>query len=222
MPVGRNYVHRSRKHPGKEHVASYGFEFENAARQGPALELIIVDFLQSEFVAEICIFFFVHWRCPSSSETISCLLQLVSVTKRHPIAGESWDNALQVWGPGESAAKNPAKTSAKTSCEHFGAPKPSKYQHKICRSFKGQNDWGATGLRGSEREIRLWEGLWEDLWEGGFQRFSEVFSGFERVWEVFRGFQRFLEVFRGFSKTLSECHFPLRVAGRVAPNREAP
>ena len=43
-------------------------------------------------------------------------------------------------------------------------------------------------------------------------------------------FQRFLEVFRGFSKalsetlseTLSECHFPLRVAGRVAPNRVAP
>ena len=41
--------------------------------------------------------------------------------------------------------------------------------------------------------------------------------GFERFSEVFRGFQRFLEVFRGFSKTLSEtlseCHFPLRVAG---------
>ena len=36
----------------------------------------------------------------------------------------------------------------------------------------------------------------------------------------------FLEVFRGFSKalseTLSECHFPLKVAGRVAPNRVAP
>ena len=32
----------------------------------------------------------------------------------------------------------------------------------------------------------------------------------------------FLEVFRGFSKVLSECHFPLRVAGRVAPNRVAP
>ena len=41
-----------------------------------------------------------------------------------------------------------------------------------------------------------------------------------------RGFQRSSEVFRGFSKdlseTLSECHFPLRVAGRVAPNRVAP
>ena len=33
---------------------------------------------------------------------------------------------------------------------------------------------GATGLRGSEREICLWEGLWE----GGFQRFSEFFRGF--------------------------------------------
>ena len=55
---------------------------------------------------------------------------------------------------------------------------------------------------------------------------SELFRGFQRFSEVFRGFQRFLEVFRGFSKslseTLSECHFPLRVAGRVAPNRVAP
>ena len=44
--------------------------------------------------------------------------------------------------------------------------------------------------------------------------------------EVFRGFQRFSEVFRDFSKALSEplseCHFPLRVAGRVAPKRVAP
>ena len=43
---------------------------------------------------------------------------------------------------------------------------------------------------------------------------------------VFRDFQRFLEVFGGFSKALSEplseCHFPLRVAGRVAPNCVAP
>ena len=55
---------------------------------------------------------------------------------------------------------------------------------------------------------------------------SELFRGFQRFSEVFRDFQRFLEVFRGFSKalseTLSECHFPLRVAGRVAPNRVAP
>ena len=46
------------------------------------------------------------------------------------------------------------------------------------------------------------------------------------VSELLRAFQRFSEVFRGFSKalseTLSECHFPLRVAGRVAPNRVAP
>ena len=43
---------------------------------------------------------------------------------------------------------------------------------------------------------------------------------------MFRGFQRFPEIFRGFSEALSEplseCHFPLRVAGRVAPNRVAP
>ena len=46
----------------------------------------------------------------------------------------------------------------------------------------------------------------------GFQRF-------ERVSEVFRGFQRFS---KALSETLSECHFPLRVAGPVAPNRVAP
>ena len=55
---------------------------------------------------------------------------------------------------------------------------PRKITHLLsvnCRSFKGATRLGATGLRGSEREICLWEGLWEDLWEGGFQRFSEVF-----------------------------------------------
>ena len=87
-----------------------------------------------------------------------------------------------------------------------------------CRlqEFQGATRSGATGLRGSEREICLWEGLWEDLWEGGFQRFLEVFRGFQRFSEVFRGFSKAL------SETLSECHFPLRVAGRVAPNRVAP
>ena len=54
-------------------------------------------------------------------------------------------------------------------------------------------------------------------------RVPEVFRGFQRFSEVLRGFQSFLAIFRGFSKalseTLSECHFPLRVAGRVAPNR---
>ena len=46
------------------------------------------------------------------------------------------------------------------------------------------------------------------------------------VSEVFRGSQRLLEVFRGLSKALSEplseCDFPLRVAGRVAPDCVAP
>ena len=55
---------------------------------------------------------------------------------------------------------------------------------------------------------------------------SELFRAFQSFSELVRGFQRFLEVFRGFSKalseTLSECHLPLRVAGRVAPNRVAP
>ena len=48
---------------------------------------------------------------------------------------------------------------------------------------------------------------------------SELFRGFQRFSEVFRGFQRFS---KALSETLSECHFPLRVAGRVAPNRVAP
>ena len=55
---------------------------------------------------------------------------------------------------------------------------------------------------------------------------SELFRAFQSFSELFRDFQRFFQVFRGFSKalseTLSECHFPLRVAGRVAPNRVAP
>ena len=41
----------------------------------------------------------------------------------------------------------------------------------------------------------------------------------ERFLEVFRGFQRFSKT---LSEPLSECHFPLRVAGRVAPNCVAP
>ena len=82
--------------------------------------------------------------------------------------------------------------------------------------FQGATRLGATGLRGSEREICLWEGLWEDLCFRGFQRFSEGLRGFQRFWEVFRGFSKAL------SETLSECHFPLRVAGRVAPNCVAP
>ena len=45
------------------------------------------------------------------------------------------------------------------------------------------------------------------------QRFSEVFGA-----EVFQ----FSEVFQTLSEPLSECHFPLRVAGPVAPNRVAP
>ena len=57
---------------------------------------------------------------------------------------------------------------------------------------------GATGLRGSETK-----------------------SASERVSER-EGFQRFLEVLRGYSEPLSECHFPLRVAGPFAPNRVAP
>ena len=70
--------------------------------------------------------------------------------------------------------------------------------------LQGATRLGATGLRGSEREICLWgslrgslRGRVSDVFRG-FQRFSDVFRGFQRFLEVFRGFQRFLEVFRGF------------------------
>ena len=44
--------------------------------------------------------------------------------------------------------------------------------------------------------------------------FSEVFRGLQRFSVVFRDFQKFS---KALSEPLSECHFPLRVAGRVAP-----
>ena len=94
------------------------------------------------------------------------------------------------------------------------------------RSFKGQHDWGQQAwevLRGKSASERVPERTSERDGFRAFQSFSEVFRGFQRFSEIFRGFQRF---FRGFSKalseTLSECHFPLRAAGRVAPNRVAP
>ena len=81
--------------------------------------------------------------------------------------------------------------------------------------LRGNRNRGNRGKSASER-VSEREGF------RGFQSFSEVFRGQERFPEVFRGLQRFLEVFRGFSQTLSEFHFPLRVAGRVAPNRVTP
>ena len=85
---------------------------------------------------------------------------------------------------------------------------------------RGNTMLGATGLRGSERKKSASERVSERISE------REGFRGFQRFLEVLRGFERILEVFRGFSKALSEplleCHFPLRVVGRVAPNRVAP
>ena len=75
-------------------------------------------------------------------------------------------------------------------------------------------------IRGNRPE-RFWEG---NLPLRGSLRGplrGDGFRAFQSLSELFRAFQRFSEVFRGFSKalseTLSECHFPLRVAGRVAP-----
>ena len=89
------------------------------------------------------------------------------------------------------------------------------------------------GLRGNmirgKRPERFWEGklpLRRSLrgsLRGRVSEVSEVFKGCERLLEVFRALdKRFSEVFQSLSETLSECHFPLRVAGRVAPNRVAP
>ena len=76
---------------------------------------------------------------------------------------------------------------------------------------------------GGTRFPARFEGLW--LIRGNTTRGNRP----ERFWEgnlrlrgslrgrVFRGFGRFSEVFRDFSEI-----FPLRVAGRVAPNRIAP
>ena len=87
------------------------------------------------------------------------------------------------------------------------------------RKIKGHHDQGQQAreaLRGKSASERFSERVSE----------REGFRGVQRFLEVLRGFQRFLGVFRGFSKalseTLSECHFPLRVVGRVAPNRVAP
>ena len=85
----------------------------------------------------------------------------------------------------------------------------------------GERSRGNTN-RGNRPEVLRGKSASERVSEReGFQRFSEVlFRCFQRSSEVFRGFQRF---FRGpLSEPLSECHFPLRVAGPVAPNRVAP
>ena len=41
----------------------------------------------------------------------------------------------------------------------------AKFDPTSLQEFEGATRLGATGLRGSEREICLWEGLWEDLWK---------------------------------------------------------
>ena len=79
-------------------------------------------------------------------------------------------------------------------------------------------------LSGNRRKILRGKSASERVSERTSER--DGFRGFQRFFEVLRGFQRSSKVFRGFSKALSEplseCHFPLRVAGRVAPNRVAP
>ena len=55
---------------------------------------------------------------------------------------------------------------------------------------------------------------------------TQLMGGATHQLNPLKHFQRFLEGFRGFqealSESLSECHFPLRVAGLVAPSRVAP
>ena len=81
------------------------------------------------------------------------------------------------------------------------------------RGNRNRGQQACEVLRGKPASERVSESVSD---RGGFQRFSEVFRGFERFSEVFRGFSEAL------SEPLSECHFPLRVADPVAPNRVAP
>ena len=81
----------------------------------------------------------------------------------------------------------------------------------IGESLRGNRNRGNRPevLRGKSASERVSE-------REGFQKFSELL-------EVLRGFERFSEGFsEALSEPLSECHFPLRVAGPVAPNRVAP
>ena len=129
------------------------------------------------------------------------------------LRGTHWALSLEL---GE--AKNLAELGA---WNRLGGPLRLRVQSRFVGVSRGNT------IRDNRTE-RFWE---ENLplrgsLRGRVSEVFRVFRGFERVWEVFRGFQRFLEVFRGFpkalSETLSECHFPLRVAGCVAPNRVAP
>ena len=73
--------------------------------------------------------------------------------------------------------------SVRLSDSEFSSP--NKYSRNSSqRNSKGATRLGATGLRGSEREI-CFERVSE---REGFQRFSDVFRGCERLSEVFRGF----------------------------------
>ena len=70
-------------------------------------------------------------------------------------------------------------------------------KHYGRKEFQGATRWGATGLRASEREICLWEGLWEDLWKPlkiseNLWKMSEFDS--ENLWRFFNN-KCFLEGF---------------------------
>ena len=67
--------------------------------------------------------------------------------------------------------------------------------------IQGATQLGATGLRASEREICLWEGLWKDLWKP--LNTSENLS--KTLWK------------ETLSETLSEADFPLKGSRSCCP-----
>ena len=128
----------------------------------------------------------------------------------------------------KESIRRPAPVQNFSLPKKMGGHRGGGLRGNTIRGNRPERFWeGNLPLRGSLRgPLR---GMVSELFRA-FRRFLEVFRGFQRFSEVFRGFQRFLEVFRGFSKALSEtlsetpseCHLPLRVAGRVAPDRVAP
>ena len=133
-----------------------------------------------------------------------------------PLLGKDRDN------PPKSSKSSLRKACGRKDLVNLGAL-DTKVLREVCRrcharAFRGGKDsekgafrrcleserspslrgkWrGATGLRASEREVCLWEGLWE---EG----LSEVSRSSQRFLEAFRGSQRFSEIFQRFSEVLS-------------------
>ena len=99
---------------------------------------------------------------------------------------------------GRRAPRNPYRNSEKRNAKKTGWGKG-----------QGPTRLGATGLRASEREICLWEGLWEDLWKIS-----------ENLWEPLKTSKDLWKPLKALWKPLRT--LPLRDPLRDAPNCVAP